>query len=169
MNTKSIVGQISELNSMSMPQLVERWKAFFTTEPPMRNRAHLIKRLAYRIQELAYGGLSEETKVALREVVEAKPEKPVQRGGYIPGTRYVREWQGERHEVTQTREGYEYRGKPYKSLSAIARTITGTRWNGPVFFGLRKQERTPLQHAYPIVENTPGSGIPRVRRCAVAE
>ena len=57
-----------------------------------------------------------------------------------PAHASMREWNGERHEVTVTRDGYEYRGRPFKSLSAIARAITGTRWNGPLFFGIRKQE-----------------------------
>jgi hypothetical protein len=123
-------------------QLAQRWKALYSTEPepPLRNRIHLIKRLAYRIQELAYGGLPEETKAKLREVAQSQEQEPKRKGGHIPGTRFVREWNGERHEVTITRDGYEYRGRPFKSLSAIARTITGTRWNGPLFFGIRKQE-----------------------------
>ncbi len=136
---QSIVAQVTELNGMSVGQLAERWKALYSTEPPLRNRVHLIKRLAYRIQELAYGGLSEETKANLRNMAQA--QEPKHKGGHVPGTRFVREWNGERHEVTITRDGFEYRGRPFKSLSAVARTITGTRWNGPVFFGLRKQEQ----------------------------
>ena len=139
---ENILAQVSELNGMSMPQLVERWKALFDTEPPARNRAHMVKRLAYRIQELAYGGLPEETTAQLREIAEGHEQASnrSRKNGPVAGTRLVREWNGERHEVTVTRDGYEYRGRPFKSLSAIARAITGTRWNGPLFFGIRKQE-----------------------------
>ena len=103
----------------------------------------MVSRLAYRIQDLAYGGLSEETQAQLREIAEGHEQasKRSNKNGPVAGTRLVREWNGERHEVTVTRDGYEYRGRPYKSLSAVARTITGTRWNGPAFFGLRKQEK----------------------------
>jgi hypothetical protein len=127
---------------MEMAALKERWKALFDTEPPAQNRPHMVKRLAYRIQELAYGGLSEEARAQLKEIAishEQESKRP-RRDGPVTGTRFVREWGGERHEVTVTRDGYEYRGRPFKSLSAVARTITGTRWNGPLFFGIRKQE-----------------------------
>ena len=139
----NILAQVAELNRMGMPQLKERWKALFDTEPPVQNRAHMVRRLAYRIQELAYGGLPEETKAQLREIAEGHEQasKRSNKNGPVAGTRLMREWNGERHEVTVTRDGYEYRGRPYKSLSAVARMITGTRWNGPAFFGLRKQER----------------------------
>ena len=139
---KNVVAQVAELNRMGMPQLKERWKALFDTEPPVRNRAHMVTRLAYRIQKLAYGGLPEQTTAQLREIAEGHEQTPnrSRKNGPIAGTRLVREWNGERHEVTVTRDGYEYRGRPFKSLSAIARTITGTRWNGPLFFGIRKQE-----------------------------
>jgi hypothetical protein len=138
---KNVVAQVAELNRMGMPQLKERWKALFDTEAPARNRAHMVKRLAYRIQELAYGGLPEQTVAQLREIAdEHEKASNRRRNGPVPGTRFVREWNGERYEVTVTRDGYEYRGRPFKSLSAIAREITGTRWNGPLFFGIRKQE-----------------------------
>ena len=138
---KNVVAQVAELNRMGMPQLKERWKALFDTGAPVRNRAHMVKRLAYRIQELAYGGLPEQTVAQLREIADEREKASNRRrNGPLPGTRFVREWNGERYEVTVTRDGYEYRGRPFKSLSAIAREITGTRWNGPAFFGLRKQE-----------------------------
>jgi len=139
---QSVVAQVTELQTMGMDALKERWKALFNTEPPTQNRAHLVKRLAYRIQELAYGGLPEEAKAELKEIAlsQEQESKRPRRDGPVAGTRFVREWGGERHEVTVTRDGYEYRGRPFKSLSAVARTITGTRWNGRLFFGLRKQE-----------------------------
>ena len=139
---QSILQQVLELEQMEMAALKERWKALFGTEPPAQNRSHMVKRLAYRIQELAYGALPAETTAQLKEIAlsqELESKRP-RHDGPVAGTRFVREWGGERHEVTVTRDGYEYRGRPFKSLSAVARTITGTRWNGPLFFGLRRQE-----------------------------
>jgi len=131
-----------------MPDLKAMWRQLFETEPPPYNRRFLESRLAYRIQELAYGGLKTATLERLaalaREVGGNAPrrahsaqERP------ITGTRLIREWQGVEHSVTVRDEGYEYQGRPYKSLSAIARLIAGTRWNGWVFFGLKNQRVRP--------------------------
>ena len=105
------------------------------------NRRFLESRLAYRIQELAYGGLSQATIERLRAMAkqyENKDSKPVGRG-YRPivGTKLIRDWEGVEHCVTVRAEDFEYMGRPFKSLSSIAREITGTRWNGWVFFGLK--------------------------------
>lgn len=106
-----------------------------------------LARLAYRVQELAYGGLKPDTlkrledlgeqldggNIGLRSVrADLKP---------IAGTRLIREWQGVEHTVTVTLNGFEWQGRPYQSLSAIARAITGSRWNGWVFFGLKHKRR----------------------------
>ena len=118
-------------------------------EPPAFNRRYLESRLAYRIQELAYGGLKPETirrlealgeqldggKIAVRKT--RADERP------IAGTRLIREWQGVEHTVTVMNDGYEWQGRPYKSLSAIARAIAGSRWNGWVFFGLKNTKAKP--------------------------
>ena len=99
-------------------------------------------RLAYRIQELAYGGLKPETLKRLAALAEElEPRGSRARSGNMPvaGTRLLREWQGVQHITTVLADGFEYEGRPYKSLSAIARAITGTRWNGWLFFGLRSQ------------------------------
>ncbi len=111
--------------------------------PPPFNRRYLESRLAYRIQELTYGGLKRQT---LKRMAKLGDEldggdrlKSRIRADIKPivGTRLLREWQGVEHVVTVTVDGYEWQGRPYKSLSAIARAITGTRWNGWVFFGLK--------------------------------
>jgi Protein of unknown function (DUF2924) len=102
--------------------------------------------LAFRIQEKAYGGLKPETKARLREILATL--KPNHRGPreahnrFKPGTRLIREWRGQTYEVSLTAEGYEYRGKKYKSLSPIACEITGSHCSGPAFFGTKKKERT---------------------------
>jgi Protein of unknown function (DUF2924) len=105
------------------------------------NRRFLESRLAYRIQELAYGGLKKETVERLRVLGKQYDGKPGDKGRSqrlpIAGTRLIREWQGVEHAVTVRGDNFEYQGRPYKSLSAIAREITGVRWNGWVFFGLK--------------------------------
>ena len=117
------------------------WRELFGGEPPPYNRRFLESRLAYRIQELAYGGLKPETVKRLEalggEIDGCNLVMRRIRAGQKPiaGTRLIREWQGVEHAVTVREDGYEYRGAPYKSLSSIARAITGTRWNGWVFFG----------------------------------
>jgi hypothetical protein len=128
-------------------ELKKQWRQLFETEPPAFNRRYLESRLAYRIQELAYGGLKPETvrrleklgeeldggNVATRKIrADLKP---------IAGTRLIREWQGVEHLVTVTTDGFEWQGRPYTSLSAIARAISGTRWNGWTFFGLKNRRR----------------------------
>jgi hypothetical protein len=102
-----------------------------------------VKRLADRIQELAHGGLSARAEAKLGALIEEedqrlKGKRPVRRGDRpIAGTRLIREWQGVEHTATVLDDGFEYQGRRYQSLSAIARAITGTRWSGPLFFGLR--------------------------------
>jgi hypothetical protein len=112
---------------------------------PPYNRRFLESRLAYRIQKLAYGGLKPETVErleALAEGLDGNNALMRQRRGMsrpLAGTVLVREWQGVEHRTTVLNDGYEYQGRPHKSLSAVARAITGTRWNGLVFFGLKSQ------------------------------
>ena len=142
-----IPARLAALKAATTPDLKRQWRDLFETEPPPFNRRFLESRLAYRIQELAYGGLKPETRKRLEELAEkwdgdnsAKRRirhdlKP------IAGTRLIREWQGEEYVVTVTADGYEWQGRPYQSLSAIARAITGTRWNGPVFFGLNNYRK----------------------------
>ena len=141
--TDSVLASIAALSTMPIPALKERWRELFQTEPPAFNRGYLENRLTFRIQELAYGGVSPTTNTRLdaiatdekyvdREVARKRiPERPV------PGTRIVREWQGVEHAVTVLETGYEYLGRPFKSLSAVANAITGSRWSGPLFFGLK--------------------------------
>lgn len=141
--TSSVTAQVAALPDKPTDELKRMWHDLFGTNPPPYNRAFLIKRLAYRIQELAFGGLRAETEERLdalaRDAACADPartrRKVVNRP--VAGTRLMREWQGVEHHVTVLEDGFEYQGRRYKSLSAIARTITGTRWSGPRFFGLR--------------------------------
>ena len=140
-----ILGLLAALKTTPTSDLKQQWRELFGNEPPAFNRPYLISRLAYRIQELAYGGLKPETRarlealgeqldggnIALRRIrVDDKP---------VTGTRLVRNYQGVEHTVTVRVDGYEWEGRPYRSLSAIARAITNTRWNGWTFFGLQSR------------------------------
>ena len=138
-----VLAQLAALKTAPIAALKARWRELFETEPPPYNRRFLEHRLGYRLQELAYGGLKPETverldaladeldgKLSRRRRIENRP---------ISGTRLIREWKGVEHHVTVRDEGFDYQGRPYKSLSAIARAITGTRWNGLIFFGLKNQ------------------------------
>ncbi len=141
--TNSVLAQLAALPGKSTVELKQLWRELYDREPPSFNRDFLVKRLAYRIQELAYGGLSARAEAKLdrliaEEEARVKGKQPVRKGDRpIAGTRLIREWKGVEHTATVLADGYEYQGRPYKSLSAIARTITGTRWNGPLFFALR--------------------------------
>jgi DUF2924 family protein len=144
----SVLAQIAALKCAPVVALKARWRELFDTEPPPYNRRFLESRLAYRIQELAYGGLKPETVERLAALAEEIGGKSTRRARSaeerpIAGTRLVREWQGVEHSVTVRDDGYEYQGRPYKSLSAVARSITGTRWNGWIFFGLKNQRTRP--------------------------
>jgi hypothetical protein len=147
--TDSVVARVAALKSAAMADLKATWRKLFGKEPPPFNRRYLESRLAYRIQELAYGGLKAETVERLEALADDLDDdrSKVRRQGTnnrpIAGTQLVREWQGVEHRVTVTDGGFLHQGKPYKSLSAIARTITGTRWNGWIFFGLKNQRARP--------------------------
>ena len=142
-----IPARLAALKTTSTPDLKQQWRDLFDSEPPPFNRRYLESRLAYRIQELAYGGLKPETIRRLERLGEGLDGGDRTKSGIradfhpIAGTRLIREWQGVEHVVTVTADGFEWQGRPYKSLSAIARAITGTRWNGWVFFGLKNRRR----------------------------
>lgn len=141
----SVLAQLAALKMMPTPALKARWRELFETEPPPYNRRFLESRLAYRIQELAYGGLKPETIERLEALGEeldggnAVTRRIRGDDRPVAGTRLVREWKGIEHCVTVRDNGFEYQGRPYQSLSAVARVITGTRWNGWIFFGLKNQ------------------------------
>jgi hypothetical protein len=136
--------RLAALQAASTPDLKQQWRELFGKEPPAFSRAYLLSRLGHRIQELAYGGLRQETVARLEAMGEkldggnVKLRRIRADDRPIAGTRLVREYRRVEHVVTVFADGFEYDGRPYRSLSAIARHITGTRWNGWVFFGLRR-------------------------------
>lgn len=145
----SVVAQLAALRKMSVVELKQRWETLFGTPAPNNSRSYLEVRLGNRIQELMLGGLSRDTRRVLdllfkelegkntRKAIMTDPRKP------IPGTRLLREWDGAEHSVTVLRDGFDWQGRKFKSLSAVARAITGTQWNGYRFFGLREAGRDP--------------------------
>lgn len=144
--TDTVLARLAALKTQPIVNLKQQWRDLFQTEPPPYNRRFLEHRLAYRIQELAYGGLKLETIKKLKAIAEdldggnpARRRQPA-KDRPIAGTRLIREYQSIEHCVTVRDEDFEYQGRPYKSLSAIARAITGTRWNGLLFFGLKNRQ-----------------------------
>jgi hypothetical protein len=146
-NPDPIPARLTALKTMPAPELRKQWRDLFETDPPPFNRRYLESRLAYRIQELAYGGLKPETIRRLEKLGEdldggRKTKRQVRADSRpIAGTRLIREYQGVEHCVTVRNTDFEYQGRPYKSLSAVARAITGTQWNGLTFFGLKSGRR----------------------------
>jgi hypothetical protein len=121
---------------MDRSALLQRWRMVFGREPPPRlSRALMEKAIAYDVQAKAFGGLSSRTRRALRAAAKADRKSTLSK---LPsrGTRLIREWHGTVHEVEVLEDGYLWRGERHRSLSAIARAITGTKWSGPRFFGL---------------------------------
>jgi hypothetical protein len=143
----SVVTQLASLKRMTVVELKTKWESLFSAPAPNNSRSYLELRLGYRIQELTLGGLSRETRRTLdlladeiegrsgRKAVIADSRNPV------VGTRLVREWDGVEHTVTVMKDGFDWQGRKFKSLSAVARAITGTQWNGYRFFGLREARR----------------------------
>ena len=140
--TEDPAKQLASLSRLKNGELRALWQEVFGQPLPAQvRRGLLLRALAYRIQERVQGALSRATRSHLRRLAEAA------RNGATPslldtpriklGTRLIRQWQGETHEVTVIDTGFAYRGKRYLSLSEIARLITGTRWSGPAFFGLK--------------------------------
>ena len=133
---------LARLPTASRAELSGEWLRLYRSEPPARlGRDLLIAAIAYRLQEQALGGLRPESQRRLRQIAEQ-----VSRGGepmisatprLKPGTRLLREWQGRTHEVLVGDDGFVWQQARYRSLSHIARAITGTSWSGPVFFGLK--------------------------------
>jgi len=139
---ETLAAEIADLSKLGIDKLRERWKAMFGKAPSRDiGRSFLMRAIAYRLQERAYGGLKPSTRRLLAHVAEetatgSSPKKPQIRKAQS-GTVLIREWQGNAHRVTMLDDGVSFNGKHYRSLSQVAREITGSRWSGPRFFGLR--------------------------------
>jgi hypothetical protein len=139
----SITQQLDQLPSLDRTELLALWqKSFGRQASPGLRRELMLPILAFKIQELAHGGLNPELRKRLEEIRSSQTPKAHNdaRRRFKLGTRLVREWKGKVHEVTIKAEGFEYQGKVYKNLSPIACHITGTHWSGPAFFGTKAKK-----------------------------
>lgn len=138
-----IVNRVEALKNIDIDALRSEWKRVFRSPPPKRiSRSLLELGIAWKIQEAAAGGLSRKAQRRLDQMVEeiesigtVEASRTV---GVKPGSHLVREWRGATHDVMVLEDGFEWKGRIWRSLSEIAREITGTRWSGPRFFGLEK-------------------------------
>jgi hypothetical protein len=156
-----VSGQLAALREMTVGQLCERYREVFGEPTRSRNKDRLRKKIAWRIQELAEGGLSNHAQARIAELAPNAPVRWRSSSGGGPGhhaprpdqakdrdpclpppsTVLIREHQGAEHRVTVLEDGFEYRGARYRSLSKIAQEITGTRWNGYLFFRLKSRAK----------------------------
>jgi hypothetical protein len=127
--------EIQKLDAMDLRALRQVWLERFGRVPRLRSPELLRLSIAWRLQAARHGGLDAETRRRLRAVGTSRLADPRLR----PGTRLVKEWLGRKHEVVVGDKDFAYSARRYRSLSVIAREITGTRWNGPRFFGLRDE------------------------------
>jgi len=142
---KPIAEEISELRAMNVAELVERYVAVFGRLPRCKQPVWLFRRIAWKIQEQRLGGLSETAKARLEELIAEidlpldgarKQIKQARRGGTTLGTTVSRAWKGLEIRATAVEDGWEHEGVVYRSLSAVAKRVTGAHWNGKLFFGL---------------------------------
>ena len=135
-NDLSIVKQVIALKNLSLSELDKLWSKMFDAPPAFRTKNYMIPKLAYKIQELAYGGIDAETEKKLK--YEANHLEKGKKYSPMVGTKIVKEYKGKMLEVTVVEEGFSFEGNIFKSLSAVAQKITGTKWNGPRFFNVNE-------------------------------
>jgi len=135
-SSENLGAALAGLERASRHRLTEHWSKYFGAAPPPRtSRSLMIRAVAYKVQERVIGGLS----AATRRLLCGEEPAPVRRRrGLRPGTVLIREWHGIAHQITIVEQGVIYRGEHYRSLSEVARLITGARWSGPRFFGVKR-------------------------------
>jgi hypothetical protein len=159
--------RLAVLPTLSLGDLRLEWRRLYRAEPPRMSRDIMIRAIAYRLQEIAHGGLSKVTQRRLmtlsNQLETAGRITPLTGPRIKPGSRLVREWRGRTHTVCVTDDGFAFQGKTYRSLTKIALDITGAQWSGPRFFGLTKTSATAtatpdnvLNGAEAIVEPSDG-------------
>lgn len=145
--TANVLAKLAALEAMTVRELKAEWQSLMGIAAPNNSHAYLKQRLAYRVQALAFGGLAKPVIRMLDALADEVEGKKIRKAALadprnpVTGTRLVREWGGTEHVITVLKDGFDWQGRRYKSLSAIARDITGTRWNGYRFFGLRESKR----------------------------
>jgi Protein of unknown function (DUF2924) len=144
----NIPERIAALQNMTVPDLVVEYRAAFGKDPRVKNRQWLWRRVAWKIQEIAFGGLSNVAKRRIDELI-AEMDLPfgmdtataqVRPGASKPGTSLTRVWHGREIVVRVLDRGFEWDGVTYRSLTAVAKAVTGTHWNGRLFFGLAERK-----------------------------
>ena len=144
--SESLELEIAALPKMNINELRAKWRSRLKQPPPAHIRKQLmVSLLAYKLQEQAYGGLKPEIRRQIEKLGAAYRRDPKAKASLLtvgqqrikPGTRLLRQWNGKTHQAIVVEGGFEYEGECYKSLSAIGRSITGTRWSGPLFFGVK--------------------------------
>ena len=142
-----IEAEIERIRSMTIVELRALWRARFKSQPPEAFGPDLLRRsIAQKLREDAYGGLDRATARLLNQLMSQSAKnngKIVVPRRIKPGAVLVREWKGKSHRITVLKDGFAFEGRPYESLSEIARMITSTRWSGPKFFGLRPDKDRP--------------------------
>jgi DUF2924 family protein len=143
---QKLSAEIALLESLDVAQLKTRWNILYETEAPTRfSRELLMRAVAYRMQERVLGGLKPATRRLFERVArDASTRRPIRVAPVrqlASGALLIREWGGTKHQVTVLESGVMFRGKPYRSLSEVARVITGNRWSGPLFFGLKARPK----------------------------
>lgn len=139
----SVLKRITKLQKQSEKELLKVWRTMFDANPEIMSRKYMIAKIAYKIQELAYGGLDAETKNKIRNCAkEVTKEKTItakksQKFSPIIGTKIIKKYNDQMLEVMVVNDGFSFEGTVYKSLSAIATQITGTKWNGLKFFNVK--------------------------------
>ena len=144
--------KLATLAELDAASLRKEWRRLYRSHPPKRTGRDLLARaVAYRLQERALGGLDAVTKRKLRVFAEQlkSGDGTVFDAGISlkPGAKLLREWHGETYSVTTLDEGFEFNGRRYRTLSEIAREITGTHWSGPRFFGLKRKPQPFAEQA----------------------
>ena len=139
----SVAAQVAALPTLTTQELWTLWDQHYPRRPDNPNRSYLESRIAYKLQEQAFGSLQPETRLRLANIgirhSKIKERRKSRDIHLAPGTVLMREWGARDHKVVVTAEGtFEYEGRCFKSLSSVARYIAGTPWSGPLFFGLRK-------------------------------
>lgn len=180
--TTTLAKRLAELETMNTAALQTEWRRLFRSQPPSLSRDLLMRAIGYRYQELEYGGVSKAVRRKLRSAGDAvsaemlaqreSPDPADQSGRRsaadrptpLPGARLVREWHGRTHVVTVTDAGFDYAGRSYRSLTEIAREITGTHWSGPRFFGIGAASgKTGGVHGKGKLASAPASGPRKTR------
>lgn len=144
-----IATEIAALRELDVEALVGRYETLFGRPPRSKNREHLFRKIAHRMQEVRFGGLSNVARKRLAELAATIElptatiaPTPQPKRGLAPGSVISRDWHGRRIEITVLDDGrFEHDGVPYRSLSAVAKAVTGAHWNGRLFFGIAETKR----------------------------